>query len=165
MTKAQDPWAAIRALVLTAALCAVLLLVVRPLLVALTNRYARHSGARLGAPRARCRPHLRQQHITDKIGVHDIFGGFLAGLVLPRGTVLLRPVTGQLGALNRALLLPVFFVSIGLQVNMWYAVARPAVLIGGAVLLLVAIVGKFGGTAVVASAAACPASPRSGWAP
>jgi Kef-type K+ transport system membrane component KefB len=35
-------------------------------------------------------------------------------------------------------------------------VARPAVLIGGAVLLLVAIVGKFGATAVVASAGGMP---------
>ncbi len=40
MTKAQGPWGAIRALALTAALCAVLLLVARPLLVALTDRYA-----------------------------------------------------------------------------------------------------------------------------
>jgi len=156
MTKAQGPWAAIRALVLTAALCAVLLLVVRPLLVALTGRYA---GVPVpGSVRLVLVVGLifGLAAVTDKIGVHDIFGGFLAGLVLPRGTVLLRPVTGQLGALNRALLLPVFFVSIGLQVNMWYAVARPAVLIGGAVLLLAAIVGKFGGTAVVASAGGMP---------
>jgi Kef-type K+ transport system membrane component KefB len=94
--------------------------------------------------------------VTDKIGIHDIFGGFLAGLVLPRDTRLLRPVTTQLGALNRALLLPVFFVSIGLQVDVWHAAARPAVLTGGVVLLLAAIVGKFGGTAVVASAGGMP---------
>lgn len=155
MTKAQGPWGVIRVLGLTAALCAVLL-VARPLLVALTDRYA---GAPVsGSVRLVLVVGLifGLAAITDKIGIHDIFGGFLAGLVLPRDTRLLRPVTTQLGALNRALLLPVFFVSIGLQVNVWHAAARPAVLIGGAVLLLAAIAGKFGGTVVVASAGGMP---------
>jgi len=155
MTKAQGPWALIRVLGLTATLC-VVLLVGRPLLVALTARYA---GAPVpGSVRLVLVAGLifGLAAVTDKIGIHDIFGGFLAGLVLPRDTRLLRPVTTQLGALNRALLLPVFFVSIGLQVNVWHAAARPAVLIGGVVLLLVAIVGKFGGTAVVASAGGMP---------
>jgi Kef-type K+ transport system membrane component KefB len=145
----------IRVLGLTAALCVVLLLA-RPLLVALTSRYA---GAPVpGSVRLVLVAGLifGLAAVTDKIGIHDIFGGFLAGLVLPRDTRLLRPVTTQLGALNRALLLPVFFVSIGLQVNVWHAAARPAVLIGGMVLLLAAIVGKFGGTAVVASAGGMP---------
>src|SRR5260370_10887401 len=152
MTKAQGPWGAIRALALTAALCAVLLLVARPLLVALTKRYA---GARVpgwvglvlvvGLS-------FGLAAVTDKIGIHAIFGGFLAGLVLPRDTLLLRPVTRQLGELNRALLLPIFFVSIGLQVNLWSVVARPVVLIGGVVVPLVARAGEVGGTAPVAAA-------------
>jgi Kef-type K+ transport system membrane component KefB len=156
MTRAQGPLAVFRTLALTAALCAVLLLVVRPLLKALTDRFA-------DAP---VPDSVRLVLViglifvlaaaTDKIGIHDIFGGFLAGLVLPRDTLLFRPVTERLGVLNRALLLPVFFVSIGLQVNIWQAVLRPVVLVGGAVLLVIAIVGKFGGTAVVAAAGGMP---------
>jgi Kef-type K+ transport system membrane component KefB len=155
MSKAQGPWAVLRVLGLTAALCAVLL-AARPLVAALASRYA---GAPVSGP-------VRLvlvvglifglAAVTDKIGIHDIFGGFLAGLVLPRDTPLLRPVTTQLGAVNRALLLPVFFVSIGLQVNVWHAAARPAVLTGGALLLLAAIAGKLGGTMVVASAGGMP---------
>jgi Kef-type K+ transport system membrane component KefB len=155
MTKEQGPWAVIRALGLTAALCAVLI-AARPLLAALASRYA---DAKIPGP-------VRLMlvvglifglgAVTDKIGIHDIFGGFIAGLVLPRNTRLLGPVTTQLTVFNRTLLLPVFFVSIGLQVNVWEAVAQPAVLTGGAVLLLVAIVGKLGGTAVVASASGMP---------
>ena len=155
MTRAQGPWAVIRTLALTAGLCAALV-AARPLLVALTGRYA---GAQVpGSVRLVLVVGLifGLAAVTDKIGIHDIFGGFLAGLVLPRDTRLLRPVTGQLGAVNRALLLPVFFVSIGLQVNIWHAVARPAVLIGGAVLLLAAVVGKLGGTVAVASAGGMP---------
>jgi Kef-type K+ transport system membrane component KefB len=154
--KGQGPWAVLRTLGLTAALCTVLVLV-RPLIAALVKRYGDRGPVPgpvllvlvaglifgLGA-------------VTDKIGIHDIFGGFLAGLVLPRDTRLLRPVTDQLGAFNRGLLLPVFFVSIGLQVSLWHAAAQPAVLFGGVILLAVAIVGKLGGTAVVASASGMP---------
>lgn len=155
MARAQGPWAVLRELALTAALCAVLI-VARPLLAALTGRFA--GTALPGSLRLMLVVGLifGLAAVTDRIGIHDIFGGFLAGLVLPRDTRLLRPVTTQLGALNRAILLPVFFVSIGLQVSVWQAVARPAVLAGGTALLLVAIVGKLGGTAIVASAGGMP---------
>jgi len=155
MARAQGPWAVFRELALTAALCAVLI-AARPLLAALTGRFA--EAPLPGSVRLMLVVGLifGLAAVTDRIGIHDIFGGFLAGLVLPRDTRLLRPVTTQLGALNRAILLPVFFVSIGLQVSVWQAVARPAVLAGGAALLLVAIVGKLGGTAIVASAGVLP---------
>jgi Kef-type K+ transport system membrane component KefB len=155
MTKEQGPWGVIRTLGLTAALCAALV-AARPLLVVLTSRYA---DAKVPAP-VRLLLVLGLIFglgaVTDKIGIHDIFGGFLAGLVLPRDTRLFGSVTTRLSEFNRTLLLPVFFVSIGLQVNVWHAVAQPAVLAGGAVLLVVAVVGKFGGTAVVASASGLP---------
>jgi Kef-type K+ transport system membrane component KefB len=155
MTRAQGPWAVIRELGVTAALCAVLF-AAQPLLVALTDRY--RDAEVPGSVRLVLVVGLifGLAAITDKIGIHDIFGGFLAGLVLPRDTRLFRPVTMQLGTLNQALLLPVFFVSIGLQVNVWQAAARPEVLAGGVVLLLVAIGGKLGGTAVLASAGGMP---------
>jgi Kef-type K+ transport system membrane component KefB len=156
MARAHGPLAVFRTLALTAALCAVLLLVVRPLLKALTDRYA---GA--AVPDAVLLVLVvglifGLAAVTDKIGIHNIFGGFLAGLVVPRDTPLLRPVTGRLDRLNRALLLPVFFVSIGLQVNVWQAVVRPTVLAGGVILLAVAVAGKFGGTTVVAGAGGMP---------
>ena len=156
MTKAQGPWAVLRTLGLTAALCVALVLA-KPLLAALVRRYA-DRGPLPGPvlPVLVIGLIFGLAAVTDKIGIHDIFGGFLAGLVLPRDIRPLRAVTERLGTFNRALLLPVFFVSIGLQVSLWHAVARPAVLIGGAVLLGVAIAGKFGGTAVVASASGLP---------
>jgi Kef-type K+ transport system membrane component KefB len=156
MASAQGPWAVIRVLGMTVALCAALFFVARPLLVTLTSRCT--DASMPGPVRFMLVIGLifGMAAVTDRIGIHDIVGGFLAGLVLPRDTPLLRPVTTQLGTLNRDLLLPVFFVSIGLQVNVWHAAARPMVLIGGTVLLLVAIVGKLGGTAMVASAAGMP---------
>jgi Kef-type K+ transport system membrane component KefB len=156
ISNAQAPLAVLRTLGLTAALCTVLVLV-RPLITVLTKRYA-DRGAAPGPVLLVLVVGLvfGLAAITDKIGIHDVFGGFLAGLALPRDTRLFRPVTEQLSTFNRALLLPVFFVSIGLQINLWHAVAQPPVVIGGVVLLVVAVAGKLGGTAVVASATGMP---------
>jgi Kef-type K+ transport system membrane component KefB len=155
LTRAQGPLTVVRTLALTAALSVVVLVVARPLLQIIADRHA-----------ARARGPVRLllvvgliiglAALTDKIGVHDIFGGFLAGLAMPRGNPEIDPVVQRLDGLNRCILLPVFFVSIGLQVNIWRAAAAPGVLAGGALLLLVAVAGKFGGTALVALGGGMP---------
>jgi Kef-type K+ transport system membrane component KefB len=159
---AQGPLGVLRVLGLTAALCVAALLAAAVIRSGLRTLDRRPGGTRVPAPVLLLSILVLVVGlgaVTDKIGIHDIFGGFLAGLILPRDSELLRPVIGRLDALNRTLLLPVFFVSIGLQVNVWQAALRPAVLAGGALLLVVAIVTKFGGTALVAGAGGLP--PRS----
>lgn len=56
--------------------------------------------------------------VGELIGVHAAFGGFLAGLALPRSPVLRRGVRDRLLGLNALLLLPVFFVTTGLAVDL-----------------------------------------------
>jgi K+:H+ antiporter len=156
MIRAQGPAAVLRALALTVALCALCLLGLRPLLRVLAER---HAAATLSTP-ARLLLVLTLilglAAAADRIGVHAIFGGFLAGLVLPRDGRLLGGVADQVGSLNRTILVPVFFASIGLQTNIRAAIAQPAVLAGGALLLAAAIVGKLGSAAPVALAGGLP---------
>jgi Kef-type K+ transport system membrane component KefB len=82
---------------------------------------------------------------TEWLGLHYIFGAFLFGVVLPRtGTERLRAdVHDRLGQLSGTLLLPVFFLVAGLQVDLSGLDA------GGlgdlALILAVAIGGKFAG--------------------
>jgi Kef-type K+ transport system membrane component KefB len=157
MIRAQGTAAVLRALALTVALCAVCLLLLRPLVRALATRYA---DAAVPDPTRVLMVLvliLGLAAATDRIGIHAIFGGFLAGLVLPTGTRLLSRVSGQIGALNRALLVPVFFASIGLQTDVRLAVTQPLVLAGGALLLLTAIAGKFCSAVPVAWAGGMPA--------
>jgi K+:H+ antiporter len=142
-------------LLLTVLLGAAGLLLFRPLLRRLADRYAAAVptpilvllvlGLILGLAAA-----------TDRIGVHAIFGGFLAGLVLPKHSAPVWQVSEQIGDLNRALLVPVFFASIGLQTDATSAVSQPAVLAGGGLLLVVAVAGKFLGAAPVARAGGLP---------
>ncbi|WP_329374940.1 cation:proton antiporter domain-containing protein [Streptomyces sp. NBC_01483] len=82
---------------------------------------------------------------TEWLGLHYIFGAFLFGVILPRtGSERLRAeVRDRLGQLSGTLLLPVFFLVAGLQVDLSGLGA------GGlgalALILLVAVGGKFTG--------------------
>lgn len=154
MIRSADPADALVALVLTILLGAAVL-VLKPLLRLLADRYAGSLptpilvllvlGLILGLAAA-----------TDAIGVHAIFGGFLAGIVLPKDSLPVRQVADQLGGLNRALLVPVFFASIGLRTDVTAAVSHPQVLAAGGLLLVAAVLGKFLGAVPVARAGGLP---------
>lgn len=78
--------------------------------------------------------------VTESLGLHAVFGGFLAGLAMPRrdgapGADVLRPMEQTSG-----MLLPLFFVSTGLSVDIGTLGADGIRLLG--VLLVVAIAGK-----------------------
>ncbi|MFF5014728.1 cation:proton antiporter [Streptomyces sp. NPDC001165] len=78
--------------------------------------------------------------VTESLGLHAVFGGFLAGLAMPRrdsvpGADVLRPMEQTSG-----MLLPLFFVSTGLSVDIGTVGADGFRLLG--VLLVVAIAGK-----------------------
>jgi Kef-type K+ transport system membrane component KefB len=79
--------------------------------------------------------------VTEWLGLHLIFGAFLFGLIVPRsGTAqLLERIT----EFNGALLLPVFFIVTGLQVDLSGIGLTGLADLG--LVLAVAIVGKFGG--------------------
>jgi Kef-type K+ transport system membrane component KefB len=87
---------------------------------------------------------------TEWIGLHYIFGAFLFGAILPRtdGERLRCAVQERLGQLNDTLLLPVFFLAAGLQVDL------SATGLDGlgalALILTVAVSGKFAGAFVAA---------------
>lgn len=80
---------------------------------------------------------------TEWLGLHYIFGAFLFGVIIPRpGTERLRgEVHERLGQLSGTLLLPVFFLTAGLQVDLSGLDASG---LGDlALILLVAVSGKF----------------------
>jgi Kef-type K+ transport system membrane component KefB len=79
---------------------------------------------------------------TEWLGLHFIFGAFLFGAIVPANGAdqLRRDMREQLGRLSMLLLLPVFFVVAGLQVDLTHAgLAGLGVL---ALIFVVAITGK-----------------------
>lgn len=82
---------------------------------------------------------------TEWVGLHYIFGAFLFGVILPRtgGERLRAEVHERLGELSGTLLLPVFFLAAGLQVDLSHLDAAGLGTLG--LILLVAVGGKFTG--------------------
>jgi Kef-type K+ transport system membrane component KefB len=79
---------------------------------------------------------------TEWLGLHFIFGAFLFGLIMPSGPGGLREPAGrQLGLVTEYLLLPVYFVVAGAQVNLSRLGASGLAEFGA--IMLVAVGGKF----------------------
>jgi Kef-type K+ transport system membrane component KefB len=97
---------------------------------------------------------LVSSFITAEIGIHAIFGAFLFGVIMPRDAELTHAILERLESVSVVLLLPVFFIVTGLNVNIrGIGLAGLAQL---ALILLVACTGKFAGAAVAARAQGIP---------
>ena len=78
--------------------------------------------------------------ITDYIGLHAVFGAFVMGAAIPRGTMS-RDLIGRIQPLTVALLLPLFFTYSGLNTKIGLLNSGFLWLMCGAV-LVAAVVGK-----------------------
>jgi Kef-type K+ transport system membrane component KefB len=85
---------------------------------------------------------------TEHAGVHALFGAFLAGAVTPRDDGLAAGIADRLDALN-VTLVPVFFAFTGLRTSIGLVHEAGLVAITGAI-IVVAVAGKLGGSAVAA---------------
>jgi Kef-type K+ transport system membrane component KefB len=89
--------------------------------------------------------------VTEQIGIHAIFGAFMAGAVMPRREYVQREIRERLEAGVSNLLLPVFFVVVGLATRI--DLLDSAYLWGITALVIVtAIAGKWGGSMLAARA-------------
>jgi Kef-type K+ transport system membrane component KefB len=87
--------------------------------------------------------------ITEAIGIHAIFGAFLLGAVIPHDSPVARVFTRQLEYVVTVLLLPAFFAFTGMRARLDLVSGLEQWVIC-ALIILVATVGKFGGTFVAA---------------
>jgi Kef-type K+ transport system membrane component KefB len=87
--------------------------------------------------------------ITESLGVHALFGAFLAGVALPKGPDFVSEVSGKLEGVTTAILLPIFFASTGLRTSFGLIYGTDLWIYFG-LILLVAVVGMWGGTTLAA---------------
>nr|WP_037524128.1 cation:proton antiporter [Sphingomonas sp. Mn802worker] len=80
--------------------------------------------------------------LMDAVGIHAIFGGFIMGVVMPRGT-LTEEIRAKIEPLTVVLLLPMFFTYSGLNTRM-DTVSSPALLLVAAVILAASVLAKGG---------------------
>ena len=85
---------------------------------------------------------------SERVGIHAVFGMFLAGVCIPRDPKVLEGLEAPLRFVG-LLLLPAFFVIIGLKTDMTH-LGGAAAWLTAAVVLVLAVGGKFGASAVAA---------------
>ena len=133
-------------LLLVPAYAAVMFGFVRPLLRRLVDVYQRRGRLTPNVLAAVLIGLLLSSYATEWMGLKHIFGAFLFGVVMPRegaAAALREEILHRLEQVSVLVLLPVFFVVSGLNVNL--SSVGLSGLVELCLILLVAIVGKFGG--------------------
>jgi len=87
--------------------------------------------------------------LAEVIGIHALFGAFLAGVIMPPTANIKQLLTDKLEDVSVMLLLPIFFVFTGLRTHIGLLNQGDLWAVFG-MIMLVAVAGKFGGSTVTA---------------
>jgi Kef-type K+ transport system membrane component KefB len=87
--------------------------------------------------------------ITESIGIHALFGAFLAGVIMPEDHGFKAKLIGSVEDVSTIILLPVFFAFSGLRTEIGLLNDLHSWLIAG-VIIAVAVAGKMGGSIAAA---------------
>jgi Kef-type K+ transport system membrane component KefB len=126
---------------------AIMLLVVRPLAVRFLGHDTDHPTRRMAVWVLVAL--LFSAMTAEWIGIHAIFGAFLLGAIIPHDSDVARDFTNKLEDIVKILLLPAFFAYTGMNTQIGLVSGWEAWLFC-VVIILVATLGKFGGTFVSA---------------
>jgi Kef-type K+ transport system membrane component KefB len=88
---------------------------------------------------------LLSAYTTEWIGIHALFGAFLMGAVMPKGTRFVRTLSEKLEDYTVIFLLPIFFAYTGLRTQIGL-LNNADLWIDTSLIILVACLGKFGGS-------------------
>ena len=135
----------VRTILLAVAFCLVMGLGVRPLVARVSRAYDEAGRVPVTWITAIFAMVLLAAFTTEEIGIALIFGGFIAGTVMPRHAGLTEDVTHRMEDFVVLLLLPLFFAYTGLKTNV-LLLDRIELVVLTIVLLVVAVACKYGGT-------------------
>ncbi len=132
------------------AFVAAMFIVVKPALELLARRYRERGHLTPDVLAAVVIGFLVSSFITESIGIHQIFGAFLFGIVMPRKDTaqFFRDIIERLEEVSVLLLLPLFFIVTGFSVDLRHLGREAFTQLP--LILLVAIVGKFVGATAAA---------------
>jgi Kef-type K+ transport system membrane component KefB len=94
---------------------------------------------------------LASSWTTELLGIHALFGAFLAGAITPREASLNEAIVPHIRGLTNVIFLPLFFAVTGLRTNVGL-LRTPGLWLCCALVLAAAIAGKLGGATISAKA-------------
>lgn len=142
---AQAAWTTLFALLYIAAM----VLVVRPFLARMGARVASKDGLTQNVVAGTLLLLLASAWATELIGIHALFGAFMMGAVIPKEGGLAEALAEKMEDVAVVLLLPLFFAFSGLRTQVGLLSTVELWSMCG-LIILIACVGKFGGSAVAA---------------
>jgi Kef-type K+ transport system membrane component KefB len=92
---------------------------------------------------------LASAYTTELIGIHALFGAFLAGVIMPHNLDFRKSITEKIEDVSVLVLLPIFFAFTGLRTQMGL-LDQASTWAAFGFIMLVAVSGKFIGTAISA---------------
>ncbi|MFD4033604.1 cation:proton antiporter [Streptomyces sp. NPDC058637] len=94
---------------------------------------------------------LMSAFATDRMGLHAIFGPFMAGAIMPRGSRVIEDLTHRIQGVTVWFLLPLFFVTVGLRTDLG-SLSGAGTWLVCLLIIAVAVLGKVASATVAAAA-------------
>lgn len=149
IVKAGEFVSAIYTIILSAAYVLLMLQVVKPMLKRIGDHYAYREGLTKPVVALFFVVLLVSSYLTEVIGIHALFGAFMAGVIMPANQRFRNIFIEKVEDVSLVLLLPLFFVFTGLRTqigllndpHLWYVTG---------LIIAAAVVGKFFGSAIAA---------------
>jgi Kef-type K+ transport system membrane component KefB/nucleotide-binding universal stress UspA family protein len=142
----ESRWAPLITLGLAVAYVAVMFLLVRPSLRRLQRYYDTRGQLSQNILAVIFLLVLASAFATERIGIHALFGAFLLGLIMPKGSKFVRELSDKLEDFTVVFMLPIFFAYAGLSTDL-RQIIKPELMGYTALIVLAACAGKIGGTA------------------
>ncbi|KGN94756.1 hypothetical protein HQ39_07425 [Porphyromonas sp. COT-108 OH2963] len=124
-------------------------LLIKPLFKVIGNAYTNTEIVGKGVVSLLFLTMLVSAYVTELLGLHALFGAFIAGVIMPEDHKFRRIITEKVEDVAHSIFLPLFFVVSGLRTEigllnsweLWFVTL---------LLILVAVVGKLGGSYIAA---------------
>jgi Kef-type K+ transport system membrane component KefB len=149
IVKAGSFVSAIFTIALALAYVAGMIFILRPFLKRLGNYYSAKETINKTIVAVSFLVLLGSAYVAEIIGIHALFGAFLAGVIMPPNFNFRRILMEKIEDVSLVLLLPLFFVFTGLRTQIGL-LNESHLWIVCAVIILTAVAGKFGGSAIAA---------------
>jgi len=149
IAKAGSLAAAMFTILLTIIFALLMVYAVRPLIKKLSNRHSDGESLNKSMVVTVFFVLISSACITETIGIHALFGSFIAGVIMPRQSKIKKLLIEKIEDVSILLLLPLFFAFTGLRTqigllnegNLWLTFG---------LIIFIAVAGKFGGSALAA---------------
>ncbi|HKX13171.1 MAG TPA: cation:proton antiporter [bacterium] len=135
----------LKILSLTLVFVGVMIWLIRPLLLRFEKRYSTREGLSQNAVSIIFLLLLLSALAAEQIGIHALFGAFFLGAIMPNETGFVRHLSEKIEDIAVLFLLPLFFAYTGLRTQIGL-LDTPELWGLAAMILLVACLGKFGGS-------------------